>query len=110
VINAAALWVAAAVVPGFDVTSDVGSFVVVALIFGLVNAFIRPIVAVLSCPFYVVTLGLFTFVVNAFMLWLTAQFAPGESMAVSGFGPALLAGIVISIVSFVLSMVLGDSD
>jgi putative membrane protein len=109
VINAIALWVAAYLVPGIGLTDNAGGLVIVALVFGLVNAFIRPIVAVLSCPFYVLTLGLFTFIVNAFMLWLTAQFS-GGNMAVEGIWPAILGGIVVGIVSFVLSMLLGDGD
>jgi putative membrane protein len=81
---------------------------IVALIFGLVNAIIRPVLIVLSLPLEILTLGLFTFVINAFMLLLTSWIAQGMGLAfrVDGFLVALLAALIISIVSFVLSRVL----
>lgn len=106
VINAAALWVAAFLVPGIEITENVGGIALVALVFGLVNALIRPIVAILTCPINVLTLGLFTLVVNALMLMLTAAVVNG--FAVAGFFDALLGGIVVSIASLLLSMFLGD--
>ncbi|GIV76752.1 phage holin family protein [Litorilinea aerophila] len=109
VINAAALWVAARLVSGIAVESDAVSLLIVALIFGLVNALIKPIVALFTCPFYLLTLGLFTFVVNALMLMLTSYLSGGR-FVVQGFVPALLGGIVISVVSTVLSIVLVDED
>lgn len=105
VINAVALWVAAYFVDGIALESGSGSVLIAALVFGLVNAIIRPIVALATCPFYVLTLGLFTFVVNAFMLMVTGNLL-GNSFIVAGFGPAFLGGIIISIVSTVLSLVL----
>lgn len=113
IANAAALWIAAYLVAGIRLGSDgvvdVGALAVVALIFGLVNAFIRPIVKLATCPFYVLTLGLFTFVVNAGMLWLTGWLSGGR-LAVDGFWPALLGGVVIGLVSFAFSMLLGEED
>lgn len=112
-INAVALWVTANVVPGIHFAEggrvDVVSLLLVALIFGLVNAVIKPIVKLATCPFYVLTLGLFTFVVNALMLMLTAWLA-GPRFDVDGFIPALIGSIVISIVSFLLSLFISDED
>ena len=115
IINAIALWVAAMIVPGFDVQGQLMAWIVVAVIFGLVNAFIRPIVSFFSLPITCLTLGLFTLVINALMLlltsWLSGMF--GINMAVGdGFWnslwTALLASIIISIVSAVLSWFLPD--
>ncbi len=114
VINAAALWVATQIVPGIAIGSEnyLATLLVVAVIFGVVNAVIKPILAILTCPLYILTLGLFTFVVNALMLLLTSALAGavGLSFTVAGFLPALLAAIVISVVSFVLSLVLSPDQ
>jgi putative membrane protein len=117
-INALALLAAAWFVPGIYLraaarhatTHDWVTLLVVALIFGLVNAVIRPIAIVLSLPLEILTLGLFTFVVNAVMLLLTSWIAHGMGVGfrVDGFLPALLGALVISVVSFVLSHVLAD--
>lgn len=111
-INAAGLWVATQIVRGISVTGTnvLLSLLVVAVIFGVVNAVIKPILAVLTCPLYLLTLGLFTFVVNALMLLLTSGIAGalGLGFHVDGFVSALLGAIVISIVSFVLSTVLRE--
>ncbi len=112
IINAIALAVAAAIVPGIQFngegTQALGSLVVVALIFGLVNAIIKPLLVLVTCPFYILTLGLFTFVVNALMLMLTSWLA-GPRFVVSGFWSALLGSIIISLVSMLLSAFLGES-
>ena len=72
IINAAALWVAARFIDGITLTEDVGSILFVAIVFGLINAFIRPVVLVLTFPALILTLGLFTLVINAAMLGATA--------------------------------------
>jgi len=108
VINAIALWVASYLVPGITLTNDVGGILIVALIFGLINALIKPIVDFFTCPFYVITLGLFTFVVNALMLLLTSALTGNERLYVDGFWPALLGGIVIGVVSMLLSLFLSE--
>jgi putative membrane protein len=84
---------------------------IVALIFGLVNAVIRPILILLSLPLEIITLGLFTFVINAFMLLLTSWIAQGMGLGfrVDKFLSALLGALIISIVSFVLSRALTRS-
>ena len=111
-INAVALWIATLIVPGIAVggRNYIVTLLVVAAIFGLVNAVIKPILSALTCPLFILTLGLFTFIVNALMLLLTSAIATtvGLVFTVDGFIPALLGAIVISIVSFVLSLVLRE--
>ncbi|MBM6403372.1 phage holin family protein [Phycicoccus sp. CSK15P-2] len=117
-INAVALWVAALVVSGVDLAEDearwpakVVTILLVALLFGLVNAVIKPIVRFFSFPFVILTLGLFTFVVNAFMLQITEWLsdAVGLSFGIDEFfWDAVLAAVVITLVSWVLSIFLDE--
>jgi putative membrane protein len=109
-INAAALWVAAQLVPGIVWAGGPMALLVPALVFGAVNAFIRPVLLFFSAPAILLTLGLFTFVVNALMLMLTSWVAArlGVGFHVQGFLPALLGAVIVSVVSFVLSVVLKD--
>lgn len=109
VINGAALWAAALFVNGITLTNDVVDLLIVALIFGLINAIIKPIVDLFTCPVYILTLGLFTFVVNALMLMLTSTLSDGR-LVVSDFWAAFLGGIVISIVSTLLSLFLSGDE
>lgn len=106
IINALALWVAAWAVPGVTFRGELWGLLVVAIVFGLVNALIRPVVKFLALPLLVLTLGLITFVINAFMLWLTAALT--ASLVVTGFWPAFWGSLVVTVVSFVLSLVLGE--
>lgn len=108
-INAAALWAAIRFVPGISFEGDWVQLFVVALVFGVLNAIIRPILFVLTLPFLIITLGLFTFVLNAFMLWLTSAASDlfGLRFHVEGFGAAFIGALVITVVSFVLSLVVG---
>jgi putative membrane protein len=113
VINAVALLITAWIIPGIHLGAagphphrdDWITLLIVALIFGLVNAVIRPILIVLSLPIEILTLGLFTLVINAFMLLLTSWIAQrlGVGFRVDGFVAALIGSVIISIVSFVLS-------
>ena len=111
VFNALAIWIASLWVDGIEITqagSTGGQIIVVlviALIFGLVNALVKPIVKFFALPFYVLTLGLFTFVVNALMLMLTSWLTEFTrwGLFVDGFWPALLGSLVISILTWVLS-------
>jgi putative membrane protein len=111
-INGIALYVASRLVSGIIVEGGWPVIVGVALVFGLVNALLRPLLKVLTCPLIILTLGLFTLVVNALMLLLTSWIAAqlGLGFRVDGFWPAFLGGLVISIVSFLLSLVLVDKD
>lgn len=105
-INAAALWVAARLIDGITLSDRVVTILIVAAIFGLVNAVVRPVVTVLTFPITLLTLGLFILVINAAMLLLTDWLSDG--IRVDGFGDALLGGIVISVVSWFLSVFLDD--
>lgn len=114
-----ALWIVTLIVGGIrfvggDTTVQrIGIIFVVAVIFGLVNAFIKPVVQLLSIPLYVLTLGLFHIVINAFMLWLTAWITENTThwgLQVDHFWwTAIWAAIVLSLVSWVLSLVLRDA-
>lgn len=108
VLNAAALWAAAALVPGLEFSGGVGRLVLVAAVFGVVNTTLRPLLTVLTCPLIIITLGLFTLVINALMLlvtgWLSARWDLG--FTVSGFWAAFLGGLVVGVVSLVLSLAL----
>jgi putative membrane protein len=105
-INAVALWAAIRLVPGISFEGDWPLLFAVALVFGVLNAVIRPILFVLTLPFLIVTLGLFTFVLNAFMLWLTSAASDlfGLRFYVDGFGAAFVGALIVTIVSFVLSL------
>ncbi len=111
-INAAALWVAVQIVPGISYTGDWLPFLGVALIFGVVNAFIRPIVKLFTLPVILLTLGLFALVVNGLMLWLTSWLSTGFGLRfhVDGCFSAILGALVVSVVSALLSMILADAD
>jgi putative membrane protein len=110
-----ALWVVTKVVHGLGFVGGdtrlqrVGIILVVAVIFGLVNAFIKPVVQILSIPLYILTLGLFHIVVNALMLWITAWITENTThwgLVIDHFWwTAIKAAIVLSIVSWVLSLV-----
>ena len=108
VVNAVALWVAARLIDGIALSESVASILFVAIVFGLVNALIRPVALVLTFPALILTLGLFTLVVNAGMLALTAWLT--DSLSIDGFWAAFLGALVISLVSWVLSQILPDSD
>lgn len=111
-VNAVALWAASAIVSGISYEGDWVSLLLVALVFGLLNAIIRPILALLSCPLQILTLGLFTLVLNAGMLLLTSSVSQGLGLAfyVDGFMAAFLGGLVISIVSILLSSFVRDDN
>jgi len=114
IINAVAIWFATLVLSGLEVvgggdtTTTVIVFLVVALVFGIVNAVVKPIVKLLALPLYVLTLGLFTVIVNAAMLWLTSWLSQRTEygLRIDNFGTAVLGALIISVVSFVLSVAL----
>jgi putative membrane protein len=108
---AAAAWLIGGISVGPGTTSEKAlTLLAVAVIFGLVNAIVRPIARLLSIPLLILTLGLFTFVVNALMLLLTAWIADQFDLAfeVDGFWSALLGAVVISVVTFVINVLLPD--
>jgi putative membrane protein len=114
-ISALALFVAAWLVPGIRVDDSRGWLVyaAMAVILGLVNAIIRPILKLLTCPLILLTLGLFTLVINAVTLLLSSALANqvfGMGFYVDGFWPAFWGSIIVSAVSIVLNVVVKDED
>jgi len=103
-VNAFLLWIVAQLVPGIHFDGSIGALLLLGLIFGIVNAIIKPILLLLTPPLTIMTLGLFALVINALMLLLTS--ALSASYSVDGFFPALLGSIVISILSTVLNWVM----
>ncbi|MCU0484592.1 MAG: phage holin family protein [Anaerolineales bacterium] len=114
VITALAVAAAAYLLPGIKVSNEpsaLTTLAVAAIVLGLVNALIRPLISFLSCGLIILTLGLFTLVINALMLWLTSYVAQnwlGVGFVVQDFWSAFLGAIIISAVSFVLSLGLRD--
>lgn len=111
----AALFVANLLVPGISVTDTNGwvAFTVMAIILAFANAIIRPILAFLSCGCIIATMGLFMLVVNALTLWFSSYIAQNwfnVGFVVDGFWPAFWGSIIISLVSFALSVFLPDND
>ena len=111
-INAAALWAAVKLVPGIAFNGGPLALMGVALVFGVLNAIVRPILFLLSCPMLIVTLGLFTFVLNAIVLWMTAALSDALGLRFSAplFAPAFLGALVVSVVSLLLSWILPDES
>jgi putative membrane protein len=112
-ITAVAVWVSTTL-PGIDITAGstsarIGTLLGVALLFGLVNATIKPVVKLLGCLFYLVTLGLIGLVVNGLLFWFTAWLADELRLPfrVSGFWAGFWGALVVSVVSFILSVVTG---
>jgi len=110
IITAVALWAAVALVNGITFTGSWIALLIVALIFGLVNAVVRPLLKLLTCPLVFLTLGLFIFVINAWMLWLTSALSVslGLGFHVAGFASAFWGALVVSIVSILLSIFVPD--
>jgi len=110
-VNAAALYVATQIVPGVTYAGAWLPFFGVALVFGIVNAFVRPVTWILTFPFIIVTLGLFLLVINGLMLWLTSRVsgALGLGFHVAGFWAAFWGALVVSLVGMALNAVLRTS-
>ena len=115
VLNAVAVWVATLIVPGVDVTTDstgkkILTLVIVGAILGLINATIKPIVQLLSLPLTILTLGVFALVVNGLLFWLVSAIssALGAPFHVDGFWAGFWGALVVSVVSFLLSIVVKD--
>jgi putative membrane protein len=109
-VNAAALWVATQVVPGVTYSDGILPLLGVALVFGLVNAIIRPVLKILTFPIIIVTLGIFALVINGLMLLLTSALADalGLGFHVRGFWAAFWGALVVSIVSTLLSLLVRE--
>jgi putative membrane protein len=111
VVNAAALWVAVQIVPGLDFSGEWWKLVLVAVIFSLVNTYLRPILRILTLPITLMTVGIFLLILNALLLLLVDAVAAELNLGfnVADFPAAFLGSIVISIVGFALSMIIGTS-
>ena len=114
-ISAAALAVATAVLPGIQLTAgsttkQVLTLIAVALIFGVINAVLKPIIKTIGCLFYILTLGLVALVVNALLLWLVSVVAGWLKLPfhITGFVPAFLGALIISVVTWLLSVLIPD--
>jgi putative membrane protein len=107
-LNAAAIWAAAAIVPGLEYNGGVGRLLLVAAVFGIVNTTLRPLLTILTCPLIVITLGLFTLVINALMLLVTGWLSESWNLGftVMGFWAAFWGGLVVGLVSMMLSLLL----
>ena len=105
-VNALALYAAVHLVPGIHAEASLVVFLGMAFIFGMVNACVRPVLKLLTCPMILLTLGLFIFVINALMLMLAAWLGRlfGLGFSIDGFWPALVGALVVSIVSYLLNL------
>lgn len=117
VITAAAVWLATIVVPGIHLhahttTDKIATLIVVALIFGVINAVLKPIAKTLGCLAYAVTFGLISIVVNGLLFWLTSYVAGKLKIPfhITGFGPAVLGALLVGVVGWVLSLILEPDD
>jgi putative membrane protein len=110
IINSLAVWAAVSFVPGINWTNDWISLIGLGLILTLVNAIVRPVAKFVGCLPIILTLGLFTLVINAGLFWLTGVIgnAFGVGFTVDGFWPAFLGGLVVSVVSIIMGMILRD--
>jgi putative membrane protein len=111
-INAIGLYLAVLIVPGINLRDDLVSILWLALIFGVINALFRPLLQFLTCPLIILTLGLFTLVINTFLFWLTSvigqSFGIGLIISDPVWWNAFLGGLVVSIVSVVMTLILKD--
>jgi len=115
-VSAAALGVATWAVSGIELLAGsgwtrVGTLLAVAVIFGLINATLKPLIKVIGCAFYVLTLGLVALVVNGLLLWLTSVIAGDLTLPfhITGFWPAFWGAIIVGLVSWVLNLLIGDN-
>ena len=112
VVNAVAIWAAVQLVPGLNYVGTTTSLLIVALVFGVVNALVRPLLLLLTCPFIILTLGLFVLVVNTVMLSLTVWLSGIWDLGLTstGFWATFLGALVISIVSSVINLLIKDDN
>ena len=112
VINAIALYLAIQILPGIELMSGLVSIIWLALIFGIVNALFRPLLQFLTCPLIILTLGLFTLVINTFLFWLTSIVGQWFGIALVISEPvwwnAFLGGLIVSVVSVLMTLILKD--
>ncbi len=117
IVTAVAVWVATLVIPGIHLhthstAGKVGTLIAVALIFGIINAVLKPIVKTIGCLAYAITLGLISIVVNGLLFWLTSYIAGKLKVPfhITGFVPAVLGALLVGIVGWVLSLIVDRDD
>lgn len=108
-INAIAIAIAASLIPGIEANSEIGPLIAVGLVLTLVNALLKPILLVLSCPAVLLTLGLFILVINGVILMVAGQLV-GDNLLIDGFGAAFFGGLILSIVNMVLEGIFGIQE
>lgn len=108
-VNGFALWVAARLLSGveYDASDTFATFLLAGLVLSIMNVILKPIALILSLPAILLTLGLFTLIVNGFLVWLASAIVPGLEM---GFWTAVLAGIVVSICNFIFTVLVESDD
>lgn len=110
IIYALSIALTAALLPGITVANnDIGTLLVIGLVFGLVNAIVKPILMLLTCPFVILSLGLFILVINGLLLMITDSLL-GDTFNVDGLLWAIIGGIVMSLISMVLESILAKQD
>jgi len=109
IVIALAVGITAWLMPGMQIQNGITGLLLISLVFGLINAIIKPIVKLLTCPLIILTLGLCTLVINSLMLLLTAKFLP-QYLLLDGFWAAFWASIVISIVTAIIGFIIPDGD
>ncbi|MBN1201455.1 MAG: phage holin family protein [Anaerolineae bacterium] len=110
IVNAIALAATAYLLPGIEVKDNsIGTLLIVGFIFGVINAIVKPIIIILSCPLVLLSLGLFLLVINGLMLLITEELAGGR-LTIDGFWWAVLGGIVMGLIGMVLESALGIKD
>lgn len=110
IIYAIGIALVAEIVPGITVANDtLGTLLIIGLVFGIINAILKPLITFLTCPLVILSLGLFVLVINAVVLLVTASLIPAR-LQIDGFWPAFLGGIAMSIISMILERILGVND
>lgn len=117
VITALAVWIATLVIPGIQLhthstSGKIGTVIVVALIFGIINTVLKPIAKTVGCLAYVITLGLISVIVNGLLFWLTSYVAGKLKVPfhITGFVPAVLGALLVGVVGWVLSLIVDRND
>ena len=109
-VNALAIAIVTRLLPGFEVANnDLGTYIIIGLVFGIVNALVKPIITFLTCSLVLFTLGLFILVINGLMLWMTDPLLPTQ-LRIENFWWAILGGIIISVINMVIEGFIADRD
>lgn len=110
IINAIGIAVVAEIIPGITIANDhIGTLIIIGVVFGILNAVLKPVLILLTCPAVLISLGLFILVINGALLLCTASLLPNR-LQIDGLWPAILGGIVMSILSLILESLLGVKD